>query len=474
MIQEAKRKARFQTSLKTELVPLKSISPSPENDAIYGAIDTTDLDLVNLANDIANDGVREPLQVSRDGWIVSGHRRYAAASLVAIEMVPVRVLDLWRCDHSELEWQRILRAHNHQRVKPAAVRLKEAMLDIDADLAYEQLVNAREEIDRNAPPQIEVRGTKTRSEISDRKQPMLQAAIRVIEGLRDYWPITVRHCHYGMLNHSVVRNTSKGKQGSLYGNDRESYGDLCNLLTRARLLGLVPWEAIKDETRPTSGLRFNRDVAGFFDLEAHHFLRGYRRDLLQSQPDHVELIVEKLTVQSIIEPVANRYCVPMTVGRGYCSIDPRYEIVRRYKCSGKDRLKLLIASDFDPDGDEIAESFVRSIRDDFDVDGVTASKILLRKDQVDAWGLPDNGLEAKTGSKNFKKFVAKHGTEKVYELEAVPPPLMQSTIEEAITATIDIAAFNREVEQEKKDAQRLQAMKNSLRETFATTGGLFD
>lgn len=466
-----KPKAHFQTSLETKFVPLSDISPSPENDTIYGAIDVANVDLINLANDIGRSGVREPLGVSMDGYIVSGHRRYAAAKLVGADTVPIRVLNLRRSAHTAIEWQKALRAHNHQRVKPAAVRMKEAMLDIDPDIAFQQLVAHRAEIDRDAPPQIVIRGTKTRSEISDRKQPMLQAAIKVINGLSDFWALTVRQVHYGLLNDPPLRNASSGSQRSVYQNDLKSYSDLCDLLARARLLDLVPWAAIKDETRPVSGLRYSQDAATFFDLESHHFLRNYSRDLMQSQSDHIELIVEKLTVQSIVEPIARKFCLPMTVGRGYCSLDPRYEIYQRFSRSGKDRLKLLIVSDFDPDGEEIAESFARSIRDDFEVDDVTASKILLRKDQAESWALPHNGLEAKKDSSNYKKFMDRYANDQVYELEAVPPRLMQRAIQEAIEGTIDVAAFNKELTQEKQDAVMLQAIKNNLQDSFLDLSG---
>jgi hypothetical protein len=179
------------------------------------------------------------------------------------------------------------------------------------------------------------------------------------------------------------------------------------------------------------------------------------------------LIVEKLTVQSIIEPIARKFCLPMTVGRGYCSIEPRYEMVQRFKQSGKDRLKLLICSDFDPDGEEIAESFARSIRDDFGVKGVQASKILLRQDQCREWKIPHNGMEAKKKSSNYKKFFKKYGENFVFELEAIPPELMQKTVQEAIEGTIDLTAFNQEITNEKQDAATLQTIKSSLQESFS-------
>ncbi len=458
--------AADQASLTIEKVNIDSIFPSPENDDIYGAIDPNDLDLINLANDIVENGIREPIQVSLDGYTLSGHRRLAASKLAKLKTVPISRIVLWRSDHTSDAWKQVLAAYNLQRVKSPVVRMRETLLRIDPDLAHEQLVSQREERDRRAPPSLMIEGVKTRSLISDRKQDFFDACLLVIQDLKKFWPITVRHVHYGLLNNPPLRNQSKGKQRKLYRNDKNSYNDLCDLLTRARLTGQVPWEAICDETRPISGLSFSRDVASFVDIETHNFLRGYRRDLLQSQPDHIELVVEKLTVQGIVEPIASKFCVPMTTGRGYCSIDPRYQIAQRFLQSGKDRLRLLIASDFDPDGEEIAESLAKSIRDDFHID-VVASKILLRQDQIKNWNLPHNGMEAKESSSKFTKFMNRYGENFVFELEAVPPKLMQQTIQEAIEATIDLPAFNSELEQEKQDAATLQAMKNSVKDSFS-------
>ena len=448
------------------MMPITKIKPSPENDELYGAVDPDSNDLILLTNSIIRDGLLEPIIVSRDGWIVSGHRRHAASLLAGLTEVPVCLVPRLRRKMAPAGWKKILRSFNHQRVKSSAVRMKEAALDIDPDIAHKQLIDQREELDRDALPQIEITGSMVRSGVSERKQEFLNASLRVIEGLRPFWPVTVRQVHYGLLNNPPLRNTSKGSQRAQYQNDTKSYNDLCDLLTRARLIGAIPWDAITDETRPTSGTRFTRDAAEFVDTEFHHFLRHYRRDLLQSQADHVELIVEKLTVQGIVQPVAAKYCVPMTVGRGYCSLQPRYQIVQRYKRSGKDRLKLLIVSDFDPDGDEIADSFFRSIRDDFGVAGVTASKVLLRQDQVAELGIPSNGLEAKESSSKFKKFVERYGSTDVYELEAVPPLVIRQTIADAIEATIDLNAFNRELADERQDAVRLQAIKEQFKDAF--------
>ena len=190
-------------------VAIDSISSSPENDDVYGKIDTENHELVMLCNDIIEHGIREPIQVSVEGYIVSGHRRYAAARLAGLEKVPIRRLVISRADHSSISWKRVLASHNRQRVKSAAVRMKESLLAIDPDVAYQQMIALRQERDRDAPNEICIRAESSRAEISQAKEPMLLAAISAINELKKYWPLTVRQVHYRLLNKPPLRHASK-------------------------------------------------------------------------------------------------------------------------------------------------------------------------------------------------------------------------------------------------------------------------
>src|SRR5207244_288406 len=120
--------------------------------------------------------------------------------------------------------------------------------------------------------------------------------------------------------------------------------------------GLIPWDAISDVTRPVTVWRTYSDPQDFIRAESEIFLSGYARDLLQSQPNHLEIVGEKLSIEGILRPVAARYQIPYTVGRGFCSIDPRRRLAERFIDSKKAQLVVLILSDFDPDGQEIAHS----------------------------------------------------------------------------------------------------------------------
>ena len=62
----------------TILIPMVDIYPSPENAKLYHPINSDDPDVLALAHSIAERGLLEPLVVTRDHYIISGHRRYAA------------------------------------------------------------------------------------------------------------------------------------------------------------------------------------------------------------------------------------------------------------------------------------------------------------------------------------------------------------------------------------------------------------
>ena len=65
------------TDYTVNLVPIGSIKPSPENDDIYGAIQQ-DEQLDALIDSIRRRGLEEPILITADGYILSGHRRYFA------------------------------------------------------------------------------------------------------------------------------------------------------------------------------------------------------------------------------------------------------------------------------------------------------------------------------------------------------------------------------------------------------------
>jgi hypothetical protein len=133
---------------------------------------------------------------------------------------------------------------------------------------------------------------------------------------------------------------------------------------------------------------------------------------------------------------------------------------QRFKESGKDKLIILVLSDFDPEGEDIAHSFARSMRDDFGIKEVVAKKVCLTYEQVRERDLPPN-FEAKTTSSRYKQFAAKYG-DSVYELEALHPSERARLLTEAIDEVIDVDAFNRELDQERADAAKIEGLRKAM------------
>lgn len=104
-----------QTTLQTQ--PVDALAPHPKNDDIYGDEQLPD----DFLDSIDTHGIREPLVVTDDGTIISGHRRHRAATELGFDTVPVRIQTF----ETELEeWEAIL-DYNRQRVKSTAQLINE-------------------------------------------------------------------------------------------------------------------------------------------------------------------------------------------------------------------------------------------------------------------------------------------------------------------------------------------------------------
>jgi len=432
-------------------LPLGEIWPSGENEELYGPVAPSDPEVRALARSIRKHGVQEPLVITEDHWIISGHRRHTAAMLAGLDSVPCRVHPIRRRENHD-EFVVLLRECNRQRIKTFDQKLREEVISANPKEAYRSLREYREQASSVVVDTIKMGQHKQRCRISDAKGPFLAAIGKVIADRRAFWPLSDRQVHYALLNDPP--RVHARKPHSVYANDLKSYKALTDLLARARLAGDVPFEAIADPTRPVTVWGVHRDCQMFLRQELDGFLKGYWRDLMQSQPNHIEIVAEKNTVHPILRPVAAEYCIPLTVGRGYCSLPPRHEMAKRFRRSGKSSLILLILSDFDPDGEEIAASFARSMRDDFGVAHLEPVKVALTEDQVEESELPP-GMVAKKTSMHHAKFTEKYG-QHVYELEALPPDLLQDILREAIDDVIDNDALDHEREEEEREAADLE------------------
>jgi hypothetical protein len=351
---------------------------------------------------------------------------------------------------------------NRQRIKTIEEMVREEVVSVNPKEARRELVMHRRNKEwTDGAGVYEIDGFMHRAQITDAKLPFLNAILEVLRERRDFWPLTIRQVHYALLNLLPLIHASK--PDSTYRNNRASYQALSNLATRGRLKGFIPWEAIHDPTRDVTTWNVHPNPQPYLQQQLGGLLKGYYRNLQQSQPNHIEIVIEKSTVENIVRPVAMDYCINVTPERGQCSLPPRHAIAERFKLSGKGKLILLILGDFDPDGEAIVNAFCKSMRDDFDIpmSKLEPRWVCLNHTQVRELELPP-AMEAKTTSKNFEKFVDKYGSTDTYELEAVPPVETQGILRSAVLEVLDRKAFDAEVEQEEEDAAELEVIRKRM------------
>ena len=168
-----------------QLVPIDSITPSPENDAIYGSI-TRDDAMEQLIASIQRNGLSDPVVVTGDPerFVLSGHRRLFALRVLGETEVPITInRNVHRLGNAE--FHRELVAHNPQRVKSVGSILREAMLrDSSAADTYAAIKAVRAAALDVDVEFMEVEGTKVTIDISERRQEFLSAVQRVVNNLR--------------------------------------------------------------------------------------------------------------------------------------------------------------------------------------------------------------------------------------------------------------------------------------------------
>lgn len=443
--------------------PINQIKQAPENESIYDNFGVANADDRQLIESINDNGIQEPLVITSDWVLLSGHRRLASGLYLGLSTVPVRILDeVIFADLDKQQRVKLLRLYNQQREKSASEKIREAMVSIDPKAAHVELkeYNQRRKSLNSPEGEITITGTKTRAKITTHQ--FLKAAKAAIQKEKKYWPLSVRRIHYLLLNDPPLCHDRKPKK---YENNLNCYKKLTNLLSRARLTGEVPIQAIEDSTRPVlEGSGFDT-VGEYIGQEIENFLTGYSRNLQQGQPHHIEIILEKNALRTVLESVAREYCIPITTTRGYVSIPPRHDVYRRYKQSGKSKLILLCLTDFDPDGDEIAESFCKSMRDDFGISNIQSFKVALTREDVEKYDLPSD-MEAKKSSVNYKKFFERYGSNRAVELDAAPVELLQEKLREAIESVLDMDEFNAQMKIEEQDAIELKARRTVVLETL--------
>jgi hypothetical protein len=190
--------------------------------------------------------------------------------------------------------------------------------------------------------------------------------------------------------------------------------------------GTAPQADFTDRTRNLRGLAHWETPSSVIDSAAY----GYRTDRWASQPNYVEVWIEKDALVGVISGACNRLDVPYFSCRGYTSQSELWGAARRLirqSKQGHDPIVIHLG-DHDPSGIDMT----RDIGDRLALFGASATvrRIALNMDQVDHYQPPPN--PAKLTDARAEGYISRYGPES-WELDALDP----TTLDALITSTIE-------------------------------------
>lgn len=166
-----------------------AIEPAALNDQLYDPVDESEPSFQALVASIREHGILEPIVASGDGYILSGHRRHAAARSLQLNRIPVRIRHDVSYLNDQNEFLRLLASYNRQRVKTSAEQLREEVVLMSDESCRQVRHFRRDAAAVGGEGAVALRGRRPRSAIRD-KLELRAAIVRVIRDEERNWPLS--------------------------------------------------------------------------------------------------------------------------------------------------------------------------------------------------------------------------------------------------------------------------------------------
>lgn len=271
---------------------------------------------------------------------------------------------------------------------------------------------------------------------------------RIIEEYQEQgYELTLRQVYYQLVARGFIPNNER------------SYKNVGNLISEARLAGLIDWNAIVDRTRH---LRKNTHWNSPKDI-LQAAANQYEIDKRATQGIYIEVWVEKDALISIVEDVCSKLDVPCFSCRGYVSQSEMYEAARRIKNQlnneGKYEAFIIHLGDHDPSGIDMT----RDIQERMDLFGadVRVDRIALTWEQIELYNPPTN--PTKLTDSRATGYIEKYGYD-CWELDALEPRVIEQLIIDSVTNLTDIDLYEDAKEKEQKEKDKLYEFIKELEE----------
>lgn len=253
------------------------------------------------------------------------------------------------------------------------------------------------------------------------------------------YSLTLRQCYYQLVARGIIENTAK------------SYKRIQNLMSEARLAGLIDWNAITDRTRNLRTFNTWENPADIIRSAAY----SYKLDLWERQPCYIECWIEKDALIDIAGRACERTRTPFFSCRGFNSQSEMWAAAERFIDKGRNREACYIIhlGDHDPSGLDMT----RDIQERLYMFGanVQVKRIALNMEQVEQYNPPPNF--AKETDTRYKDYVKQYGGQS-WELDAMRPEVIETLIHENIMGFLDETEFEKILTKEEAQRRELFAI----------------
>lgn len=254
------------------------------------------------------------------------------------------------------------------------------------------------------------------------------------------YTLTLRQLYYQFVARDLVENTER------------SYKNLGSIITRARMAGLISWEAIEDRNREHNTFWTDEDETS----PVRMLPRYIRFDQWARQDTYVEVWVEKEALGNVVERACNPLMVPYMSCKGYLSASEAWRAGMRYeeKINEGRNCVLIHLGDHDPSGIDMTRDNADRL-DLFAGQGVDVRRIALNMDQVREYNPPTN--PAKITDSRAKEYIKRYG-KKSWELDALEPAVLEKLIKDEVEGFIDWNVWDEVIDEQNEIKERLTAV----------------
>lgn len=279
-----------------------------------------------------------------------------------------------------------------------------------------------------------------------------QAESIVIDYKAKGYDLTLRQVYYQFVSRDwLPQEWADPQTGST--NNQRSYKKLGDIISDARMAGLIDWEALVDRTREMGGnSHWSSPESVIYSVS-----QWYAIDKWKGQPIRPEVWVEKDALEGIVSQICRRLDIPFFSCRGYCSMTSIWDNAQRLRAIAEEggTPYILHLGDHDPSGIDMSRDIVERSRLFMNGHGdkLKFKRLALNKDQVEQYNPPEN--PAKSTDSRYADYVREHG-ESSWELDALDPAVITEIIRDAVDPLRDDKLYGQREKQERHEKRLLQ------------------